>query len=145
MPRRPVLILAPIVLLAALAGWLMLDRRDDRRDHRPPPPHHAAMPLPDAILDPELADTLGQPMFAVLPAHQAVREINRRFDGRLIGLALVSPSPPEAARGVQLVYAARLLSKHRDVVEIRLDARQGRLLSARGNDLAAARRRGKDD
>lgn len=144
MPRRPVLILAPIVLLlAALAGWLTLDHDDDRR---PRPSRHAApMPLPDVMLDPDLAGTLDQPMFAVLPAHQAVREINRRFDGRLIGLALVPPAAAEAARGVQLVYAARLLSEHRDAVDIRLDARDGRLLSARGNNLAAARRRGKDD
>ena len=149
MRRRLILLLAALTLLAALlvlAGALLLHRPGGHGG--PPGAPAASRPLPraaDAPRGPAVTDLLDQPMFAVLPAHQAVAAIARRFDGRLIGLSLVPPSPREAARGVQLVYAARLLSQHRDVVEIRLDARDGRLLSARGNNLGAARRHGKDD
>lgn len=149
MRRRLILSLAALTLLAVLlvlAVGPVLHRRDSHGG--PPGGTEVSRPLPRAApapLDPAVAEVLDQPTFAVLPAHQAVAAIARRFDGRLIGLSLVPPSPPEAARGVQLVYAARLLSDHRDVVEIRLDARDGRLLSARGNNLAAARRHGKDN
>lgn len=106
---------------------------DEPPRHRPLPAQHAS--------DGGTLDMLDLPVFDVMPMHRAAREVGERFDGRIIGMTLLPPRGTEAERGVELVYGFRLLTRGRDVIEIRMDARTGRFLDIRGNDLASARRR----
>ena len=126
--------LPSVVLAAALAVAVPLGvTGNEPPGHPPPHARHAS--------DEETLDMLDLPVFDVLPMHRAVREVGQRFDGRVIGMTLLPPRGPEAERGVELVYGFRLLTRGRDVIEIRMDARTGRFLDVRGNDLASARRR----
>ncbi|HRO13666.1 MAG TPA: hypothetical protein PLL33_01215 [Paracoccus sp. (in: a-proteobacteria)] len=123
-----------LALAAALAVGVPLAVTGDEPPRHPP---RHAQHAPDA----GTLDMLDLPVFDVMPMHRAVREVGERFDGRIIGMTLLSPRGPEAERGVELVYGFRLLTRGRDVIEIRMDARTGRFLDIRGNDLASARRR----
>lgn len=80
-------------------------------------------------------------LFHVLSLGRAAAIVEQRFDGKLIAARLVPPMPHEAQNGVQLVYELRLLTPRRNVIQIRLDARNGAFLEAAGAGLGAARRK----
>lgn len=90
---------------------------------------------------PELQDLGGQD-FRILPLNHAAEIVARRYRGRLIAARLVPPTPRERARGVALVHELRLLTPDRDVLVIRLDARNGAFLETAGTGLTRARRKG---
>ena len=58
--------------------------------------------------------------------------------------ALAPARPEERARGVELVHELRLMTRSRDVLLIRLDARTGAFLEVAGSGMTEARRR-RDD
>ena len=131
--RRRVLILAMIAALAAVAtvgfrvwtgpGATMAPRGAVDRGPRP---------SADVELDGSMVE--------VLPLHKAVRRAARRFDGRVLDIALAPATPPERGAGVQIVYRIRMLTSARDVLDIRMDALDGRFVEVRGADLGSARR-----
>lgn len=142
-PMRPrTLILAISVMLALAAGLLIVGVHGGGRgpvadraapnaaNHRPAPSR------PDIDLPPELAEAL-VPMQDVLPMHKAVRAASRRFDGRVLDIALIAPRASDAA---PLVYHIRMLTSQRNVLDIRMDALTGRFIEVRGADLGTARR-----
>lgn len=88
--------------------------------------------------DLELLETPG---FRVISLQEASRIAAERFRGRLIAARLDRPSMQEHARGVDLVHELRLLTKTRNVLLIRLDARTGAFLEVAGEGLTEARRR----
>lgn len=80
----------------------------------------------------------------VMPMHQAVRLALRRFEGKVLDIALM-PGAPGAADTHALIYRIRILTRSRDVLDIRMDAFTGRFLELRGADIGAARRTRRDD
>lgn len=71
--------------------------------------------------------------------HLAVRRAAERFPGRVLDIAAVPPLPSERGSGIGAVYRLRMITSHRDVLDIRMDAADGRFLDVRGADLNAAR------
>lgn len=92
-------------------------------------------------LGPQDEDRFAGPLDEVMPMHRAVRLALRRFDGKVLDIDL-APQPGAAS---PLVYRIRILTRSRDVLDIRMDALTGRFLDVRGADLGAARANGKDD
>lgn len=92
-------------------------------------------------LGPQDEERFTGPIKDVMPMHQAVRRAMRRFDGKVLDIALV----PQRGGGSPLIYRIRILTRSRDVVDIRMDALTGRFLEVRGADLGAARMNEKDD
>lgn len=155
-PRRW-LVAGPLALVAALLAVLLAMPRDhaahtphahapdanatDAHEalHGPPP---APADRPGTRQDPPVPDfaQLDDPGFRVIPLHEAARIAQGRFRGRLIGARLAPPGDAERARGVDLVHELRLLTPSREVLLIRLDARDGAFLEVRGAGLARARR-----
>lgn len=78
--------------------------------------------------------------FRPLPFHQMARQVEDRYDARLIGAETRPPRPDERDAGVQLIYRFRLLTQAGQVLNIRLDARTGRFLEVAGAGQIAARR-----
>lgn len=78
--------------------------------------------------------------FDVVPLGDALAQARSRFQGKLIAARLVPPLPNEYQRGVELVYEMRLMTPQRDVLIIRLDARNANFLEVAGAGLARARR-----
>lgn len=70
--------------------------------------------------------------FRPLPLEQAIRIVSDRYHGRLIGARLAAPTPHERDLGVELVEELRLLTPARNLLVIRLDARDGRFLEVAG-------------
>lgn len=147
--RRPALTLPALALIAVCALILgvaaLVHLLPQDRDRRPPamrPTVHTSAPPPAA------ARAQGQPfegqMAEVLPLHQAVRLATRRFHGKPLDITLTAPRSDERAAGVVLVYQLRMLTRSRDVLDIRMDALTGDFLELRGADLSNVRR-GKDD
>lgn len=141
--------LALVAALLVLAGLVAAPRDhagrappppdDSRHDHPPDVAGRAAPWLRQDPPGPDFAQ-LGDPGFRVIPLHEAARIAQGRFRGRLIAARLAPPTEAERARGVDLVHELRLLTPARDVLLIRLDARDGAFLEVRGAGLARARR-----
>ena len=133
-------LIAAVALILGIAALVVLGPKD--RDRRPPPSAaqtaRASAPprAPAPPFDGERAE--------VLPLHQAVRRATRRFHGKPLDITLTAPRPDERAAGVVLVYQLRMLTRSRDVLDIRMDALSGDFLELRGADLSNVRR-GKDD
>ena len=143
MRRRPALLfLIPLVLIGIVALAAALGPRG--RDRAPPPRSPPATHAPALPRDLAASPDLGGPMIEVLPMHQAVRLAARRFHGKPLDVTLVAPRPDEAAAGVTLVYRVRMLTRSRDVLDIRMDALDGRFLELSGSDLAGVHRNAKD-
>lgn len=117
-------------------------RQAGPRHGRPPHPPTATAPLPRAFdLGPQEDDRLSGPLDEVMPMHRAARLAARRFEGKVLDIALL----PQRDDDSPLVYRIRILTPRRDVVDIRMDAVTGRFLEVRGADLGAARAHRKDD
>ncbi|WP_246185021.1 PepSY domain-containing protein [Paracoccus aestuariivivens] len=134
---KSLLLRATIVL--ALAGTVVVGLH-----HHPKagPRDEEFLAQPDE-LDREF-EMLAQPEFRVIPLQEATKLATDRFRGRLIAARLRPPTPEERARGVELVHELRLLTRRRDVLMIRLDARTGAFLEVRGSGMTEARRRNED-
>ena len=91
-------------------------------------------PSPPAITGPAL------PEFRPLPMRRVVAQVLERFEGRVVGLRVLPPRPAEARLGAALIYELRLLTPGRDALDIRVDARSGRMLEITGRDILRARR-----
>lgn len=80
--------------------------------------------------------------FRPLPLHEAARLVGERYHGRLIGARLTPPTPHERGLGVELTLELRLLTPARNLLVIRLDARDGRFLEVAGvGQIEALKRR----
>ncbi|WP_022706337.1 PepSY domain-containing protein [Paracoccus zeaxanthinifaciens] len=104
----------------------------------------AAMSAP-APAQEVMAPELTQPWetgFRPMPMRRIAGAVMARYQGRLIAVATVPPTPEEHDLGAQLVYELRLLTPARDVLNIRVDARTGRFLEVAGRDILKARRDG---
>lgn len=132
-PMRP-RFLIPLLLLAALAVALALlaARHPPPPYPRPPARHHDPMPAGH----PDFGEPAPGWMAEVIPMHQAVRRAGQRFEGRVLDIALLPPGPGPSP----LVYRIRLLTRAGDVLDIRMDALDGRFLELRGADLSGVRR-----
>jgi uncharacterized membrane protein YkoI len=86
--------------------------------------------------------TLEDNEYRLIPLHRAVKIATARYEGRIIAAQLTGPTPFERDRGVVLVHELRLLTPARDVLRIRLDARDGAFLEVAGAGLSKARRKG---
>lgn len=137
----------PVIVVVALALSLALLALT----HGPGPRRHPVHPPADTVALPRALDLgpLDEAPFAgrtdeVMPMHRAVRLALRRFDGKVLDIGLV-PAPPGIADAHPLIYRIRILTRSRDVLDIRMDAFTGRFLELRGADIGAARRTRKDD
>ncbi|TRW92139.1 Cys/Met metabolism pyridoxal-phosphate-dependent enzyme [Paracoccus sp. M683] len=70
--------------------------------------------------------------FRPLPLHEAARLVAERYQGRLLAARLTPPTRHERDLGVELVTELRLLTPARNLLAIRLDARNGRFLDVAG-------------
>ena len=138
---RPRFLIAALVaaLVLVLAG-LAVSRHGPGPRHAHPPTGTAPMPR-SLDLGPQGEERFAGPIEDVMPMHRAVRRAMRRFDGKVLDIALL-PLPGE---GSPLIYRIRILTPNRDVLDIRMDALTGRFLEVRGADLGAARADRKDD
>lgn len=138
---RPRFLIAALVaaLVLALAG-LAVSRHSPGPRHAHPPTGTAPMPR-GLDLGPQDEERFAGPIDDVMPMHQAVRQAIRRFDGKVLDIALV----PQRGGNSPLIYRIRILTRSRDVVDIRMDALTGRFLEVRGADLRAARTNERDN
>lgn len=79
--------------------------------------------------------------FRPLPFHQIAEAAVARYQGRIIGAETRPPQPQERDLGAELVYEFRLLTPARNLLVIRMDARDGRFLDVAGRGQIDARRR----
>lgn len=79
--------------------------------------------------------------FRPLPFHDLARRVDDRYRGRLIGAGIVRPTPHEQDLGAALVYEFRLMTPQRNLLRIRMDARDGRFLEVAGRGQIEAMRR----
>lgn len=95
-----------------------------------------------AICTPVLAQEDGWDAdgFRPLPLHQIAAAVAQRYDGRLLSARIRPPRPDERDRGAALIYRLRLLTPQQNLLEIRVDARDGRFLSVSGRGQLAARK-----
>jgi uncharacterized membrane protein YkoI len=77
--------------------------------------------------------------FQPLPLRQIVRMVTARYAGRPVAIDMQLPTDSETASGTQLVYQVRLLTPDRNLLDIRLDARDGRFLQVSGRGQLQAR------
>ncbi len=110
----------------------------------------AALVPPAALAQPGLwpeDETGEQPLLVPLRLRQVVKLVEKRFDGRILGAALLPARPNERDLGAVLVFELRWLTPDRDLLLIRVDAVSGRFLEVVGQGIAEARatHRKKDD
>ncbi len=86
----------------------------------------------------EVAPAISQ--FRPLPFHELAAAVSERYEGRLLAANIRPPLPDERDLGADLVYQFRLLTPQRNLLDIRVDARDGRFLSVTGRGQLAARR-----
>lgn len=79
--------------------------------------------------------------FRPQPFHHIAEAAVARYQGRIIGAETRPPHPHERDLGAELVYEFRLLTPARNLLVIRMDARDGRFLDVAGRGQIAARRR----
>ncbi len=102
----------------------------------------SALPALAPALAPAVAQQAGGPVlqtFRPLPFHDLAARVSARYAGRMIAAQSSPPTEFERAMGVQLVYEFRLMTPQRNLLNIRLDARDGRFLTVAGRGQLAAR------
>jgi len=132
-----------LILLAVALAVLALMHGPGPRYPPHPPAGTIAMPRP-RDLGPQDDPPFAGPTEEVMSMHQAVRLAMHRFNGKVLDIALM-PARPGSRDAHPLIYRIRMLTRSRDVLDIRMDAFTGRFLELRGADIAAARRTRKDD
>lgn len=83
--------------------------------------------------------------FRPLPLHEAARRVSQRYSGRLVAADTRPPHPQEHELGVMLVYEFRLVTPARQILRIRVDARDGRFLEVAGRGQIGALRGARKD
>jgi hypothetical protein len=78
--------------------------------------------------------------FRPLPFHRVAEAAAARYQGRLVAAETRPPRPDERELGAELVYEIRLLTPKRNLLVIRMDARDGRFLDVAGRGQIEARR-----
>lgn len=86
-------------------------------------------------------DTGEQTLLVPLRLREVVRLVEDRFDGRILGAALLPARPNERGLGAVLVFELRWLTPDRDLLHIRVDAVSGRFLEVAGQGIADARKK----
>ncbi|MDB6182542.1 PepSY domain-containing protein [Paracoccus fistulariae] len=82
--------------------------------------------------------------FRPLPFHEMARKVGARYAGRMIAAQIQPPTEQEHQLGAALVYEFRLVTPQRNLLIVRMDARDGRFLDVGGRgQLAAQRKPGK--
>lgn len=95
------------------------------------------------VVAPGLAQQADAPVlqtFRPMPFHELAALVGERYDGRMLAAQSRPPTEDERAMGVQLIYEFRLMTPQRNLLNIRLDARDGRFLSVAGRGQIAARK-----
>lgn len=100
----------------------------------------AALPIPRACPGGAHAQD-----FSPKPFHELAQRVTDRYEGRLIAVRMMPPTPHERELGAALVYEFRLLTPHRNLLVIRLDARTGRFLEVAGRGQLQALRPHRED
>ncbi len=100
----------------------------------------AALPIPRACSGGAHAQD-----FSPRPFHELAQRVTDRYEGRLIAVRMMPPTPHERELGAALVYEFRLLTPHRNLLVIRLDARTGRFLEVAGRGQLQALRPHRED
>lgn len=100
----------------------------------------AALPIPRACPGGAHAQD-----FSPKPFHELAQRVTDRYEGRLIAVRMMPPTPHERELGAALVYEFRLLTPHRNLLVIRLDARTGRFLEIAGRGQLQALRPHRED
>lgn len=140
MIRRRITLIAFCAALLAVQPLLADDGRDDRRKDG-----HDDRRDDDSAHDwASEFENLDGSEYSIIPLRRAVEIATARFEGRVIAARLTGPAPHERERGVVLVHELRLMTPGRDVLRIRLDARNGDFLEVAGAGLTKARRKGAD-
>lgn len=80
--------------------------------------------------------------FRPLPLHEAARCVSERYHGRLLAAQSRPPHPHERTLGAALVYEFRVITPRRQMLLIRMDARDGRFLEVAGRGQFEALRQG---
>lgn len=78
--------------------------------------------------------------FRPMSFHRMADRVTARYQGRVIAAEMRPPAPHERALGADLIYEFRLLTPARNMLNIRLDARDGRFLEVAGRGQLQARR-----
>lgn len=100
----------------------------------------AALPIPRACPGGAHAQD-----FSPKPFHELAQRVTDRYEGRLIAVRMMPPTPHERELGAALVYEFRLLTPHRNLLVICLDARTGRFLEVAGRGQLQALRPHRED
>lgn len=79
--------------------------------------------------------------FRPMPFHQIAELVAERYAGRMVAAQTRPPSPSERELGAELVYEFRLVTPQRNLLNIRIDARDGRFLEVAGRGQLQALRR----
>ncbi|MBB1492243.1 MULTISPECIES: PepSY domain-containing protein [unclassified Paracoccus (in: a-proteobacteria)] len=138
--RLSLLIAAVLVGLALL---VVTRDRQDRHDLPRPPAGMVAIPRPQEP-GPWDDQLFRGRVDEVMPMHKAVRLVMRRFDGKVLDIALM-PAPRADVGRHPLIYHIRILTDDRDVLDIRMDALTGQFLELRGEGITDARRTPRND
>lgn len=96
-----------------------------------PPVGLGQSPLPD---EPGIAS------FSPLPFHEIAKLVNARYSGRILAARIQPPMKVERAAGADLIYEFRLMTPQHNLLNIRLDARDGRFMRVSGRGQIQARR-----
>lgn len=78
--------------------------------------------------------------FRPLPFHEVAQKVSQRYTGRMIAAQIQPPTAQERALGAPLIYEFRLVTPQRNLLNIRVDARDARFLDVAGRGQLEARR-----
>lgn len=79
--------------------------------------------------------------FRPLPFHEMAAMVAERYAGRMVAAQIQPPTAQERALGAPLIYEFRLVTPQRNLLNIRIDARDGRFLDVAGRGQIQARRK----
>lgn len=85
-------------------------------------------------------DTDEQALLVPLRLRDVVKLVEQRFEGRILGAAVLPARPQERELGAVLVFELRWLTPDRDLLHIRVDAVSGRFMEVAGQGIAEARK-----
>lgn len=128
MKRRSIIMLLLMSVAIVGLGWHLAgpEQHEPGRPPTAPSAHHQEN---------------GSRDFRPLPFHDLARRVGRRYEGRLIGAQATRPTAEERGIGAALVYEFKLVTPQRNLLRVRLDARDGRFLDVAGRGQLQALRR----
>ncbi|MBC9245751.1 hypothetical protein H4P12_03265 [Paracoccus sp. 11-3] len=96
--------------------------------------------LPAAAQDTALT-TQDIEQFRPQPFHEMAALVAQRYSGRMVAAQIQPPTAQERAMGASLIYEFRLVTTQRNLLNIRIDARDGKFLDVAGRGQLQARRK----